>query len=344
MLMIERLEDYDYDLPKNQIAQKPSNERSGSRLLLVDRSKGTFEDLSFVDIVSHLNPGDALVLNDTKVIPARILGNKATGGKVELLLLSPKGGEDKSKQWQVLSRPALKEGQEVFFGASNIKATCLGRDENKLLVFEFNTDDVLGFARRYGETPLPPYVKRLPEEVDKDRYQTVYACHEGSVAAPTAGLHFTEDILHKIRKKGIAIAYVTLHVGYGTFKPVLDLKSHKMHSEYFEISDSVANTLNKVMEGGGKIWAVGTTAVRVLETCALNERVLAGKGETDLFLCPPQTTEVIGGLLTNFHWPRSTLLMLVSAFAGTELIQKAYRHAIKEGYRFFSYGDCMLIV
>lgn len=339
-----KLEDYDYELPKDQIAQRPLAKRADSRLLLVDRSKGGWEDLRFIDVVEYFKPGDALVLNDTKVIPARIIGKKPTGGRVEILLLSPEGEGDDSRKWKVLARPTLKEGQEVLFGAGHSKATCLGRGRENLLVVEFSGGDVMDFARMSGTTPLPPYIRREPEESDKDRYQTVYAAQEGAVAAPTAGLHFTKDILDEIRQKGVHIVNVTLHVGYGTFKPVVNLDTHIMHSETFEICSCAAETLNDVLASGRKIWAVGTTAVRVLETCALNQRVLAGKGETDLFLRPPQEIEVVGGLLTNFHWPRSTLLMLVSAFAGTELIQKAYRHAVKEGYRFFSYGDCMLIL
>lgn len=334
------LAEFDYELPRDLIAQAPSEKRDACRLLVCDRSTGSLQDLSFRDLPRFLSKGDALVLNDTRVFPARLLGKKTTGGKADVLLIAPAEGT----KWKVLLRPPLKEGQEVVFGDGEARAVCRGRDREGMAILEFDTPDVRALAKKHGKVPLPPYIGREPDGKDAETYQTVYAEKEGAVAAPTAGLHFTRELLRDIEAKGISLVRVTLQVGYGTFKPVQDILTHRMHSESFELTSASAEAVNQAAAGGGKIWAVGTTAVRVLETCVLKKRVIPGTGETDLFLYPPADFEIVGGLVTNFHLPRSTLLMLVSAFMGHAFMKKAYRHAVKEKYRFYSYGDAMLIL
>lgn len=336
------LDDFDYALPPERIAQYPLPERSASRLLVVDRAKGTLEDRCFADLAGYLGAGDALVMNSSRVFPARLDGHKPTGGRVEVLLLDP-WLVGTGRRRRCLVRPFLKEGQEVLF-PGGVKARRVGSDPDGSAILEFDTPDVLAFAKKKGKPPLPPYIKRETVDADAERYQTVYAKDEGSVAAPTAGLHFTAPLVEKIREKGVRICEVVLHVGFGTFQPVRDFESHRMHRERFVLSQETADVLNRVRAEGKKIWAVGTTATRVLETCVLKGNILAGEGDTDLFIVPGTPFEAVGGLVTNFHLPKSTLMILVCAFAGVDLIKKAYAHAIRENYRFYSYGDAMLIL
>jgi len=336
-----RIEDYDYELPPELVAQEPPPERGRSRLLVAHRKSGQIEDRAFSDLPSYLKPGEALVLNDTKVFPARLLGRKETGGKVEVLLIGPSAEDPLA--WRVLLQPALKEGQE-FWLPPKTKAIYAGRDLDGMALVKLEVDDVAEYARKHGQMPLPPYIKREPSAADVQSYQTVYAQREGAVAAPTAGLHFTPALIEALRAQGVETHTVTLHVGYGTFKPVKDLETHRMHTEHFELKPETADALNRAHRERRKVWAVGTTSVRVLETCALKGQLIPGEGETDLFLSPPAKFEFVDGLLTNFHLPRSTLLLLVAAFMGTDFMKRAYKHAIENKYRFYSYGDAMLIV
>ena len=353
---------FEYELPKELVAQEPALRRDASQLLVVDRATGVVADQKFSDILEYIPSGDVLVLNDTKVFPARILGKKKkTEGKVDILLLSPyqkplmqldesmSAGEVeewKAKMlWKCLVQPALKEGQEISFAGETAEAVFLKRDLDGIPILEFkNIADPRELARRIGHMPLPPYIKREDAAPDMERYQTVYAKNEGAVAAPTAGLHFTQDLLANLRQKGIEIVTLTLHVGYGTFKPVENIETHHMHSEYFELSEDAANKINQARSAQRKVWAVGTTAVRVLETCVQDKKVIAGKGETDIFIREPFEFEVVDRLITNFHLPKTTLLLLVGAFMGQNLLRKTYEHAIKKQYRFYSYGDAMLIL
>ena len=353
---------FDYALPKELVAQAPLEKRDEARLLVIDRKTQTLTDRRFRDIVDYIPAGDVLVLNDTKVFPARLLGKKKkTDGKVDILLLSPyekplsstdeslsaaEIDEWKSKIiWKCLVQPALREGQEIVFESDGTEAIFLKRDPEGIPLVEFkNTADPRQLARRIGHMPLPPYIKREDELSDKHHYQTVYARNEGAVAAPTAGLHFTEELLKTIEKKNVQIISLTLHVGYGTFKPVEDILTHRMHSEYFELSQNAAAKLNQARSEKRKIWAVGTTSVRVLETCVQNQMAIAGKGETDIFIREPFPFEMVDHLVTNFHLPKTTLLLLVGAFMGDKLLEKAYGHAIAQKYRFYSYGDAMLVL
>lgn len=332
------LEEFDYELPPELVAQRPLERRDASRLLVVRRESGRIEDRVFADIAGYFRAGDVLVLNDTKVFPARLHGRKETGGRVEALLLGPA----RAGVWRALLRPAPKEGGRIFFEGGKT-ALFRGRDSDGAPLLEFDGDDVGEFARLHGRMPLPPYIRRDPDRLDADTYQTVYAARTGAVAAPTAGLHFTADLLEKISRAGAEILTVTLHVGAGTFRPVKDIATHRMHAEEFELSPEVAGRLNAARDEGRKIWAVGTTSVRVLETCMMRGRLVPGSGRTDLFITPPAEFEAVDRLVTNFHLPRSTLLMLVSAFLGTERTQGVYRHAVEKRYRFYSYGDAMLI-
>ncbi len=336
--------DFYFELPEELIAQDPLADRSSSRLLVLDRSTGVVSDRTFTDIIDYLNSGDCLVLNDTKVIPARLLGVKAdTGACVEVLLLKRKG-ED---VWETLVKPGRKcrTGTVLSFGNGELTASVLEvlEDGNRLIRFEFKGiwEEVLD---RLGEMPLPPYITHRLE--DKKRYQTVYARYEGSAAAPTAGLHFTKNLLEVVEKKGISIAYVTLHVGLGTFRPVKteNLQDHHMHSEYYEVSQEAAEKINQTKARGGRVICVGTTSCRTLESASdPSGRLKAGCDNTDIFIYPGYRFRVVDGLITNFHLPESTLIMLVSAFAGRERVLAAYEHAVREKYRFFSFGDAMLI-
>ncbi|MBR3264045.1 tRNA preQ1(34) S-adenosylmethionine ribosyltransferase-isomerase QueA [Candidatus Saccharibacteria bacterium] len=337
--------DFDYNLPEELIAQTPLKDRSSSRLLVVNRKAKSYEDHHFYDIIDFLDPGDALVLNETKVLPARIIGTKPeTGGTVELLLLK----EHEKDTWECLARPQkrLKIGTTISFGEGLLAATVTKIREEGITFVKFTYQGIfLEILEKLGTMPLPPYIHKKLK--DQSRYQTIYAKTLGSAAAPTAGLHFTPELLQEIAKKGIKIIKITLHVGLGTFRPVQvdDIKNHKMHTETYEISEEAAKQINDVQNAGGKIIAVGTTTVRTLETVASrhNGKIVKDSGETDIFIYPGYKFKIIDGLITNFHLPKSTLLMLVSAFADKKLILEAYQHAITKKYRFFSFGDAMFI-
>ncbi len=337
--------DFYYELPEELIAQDPIRDRSASRLLVLDRSTGQYQDRCFRDVCDYLNPGDCLVLNDTKVIPARLLGVRAdTKACIEILLLKRRG----EAVWETLVKPGRKcrPGAVLSFGNEELTGTVLEvlEDGNRLIQFEFEGiwEEVL---ERLGEMPLPPYITHRLE--DRSRYQTVYARYEGSAAAPTAGLHFTKELLETVEKKGVSIAYVTLHVGLGTFRPVKteNIREHHMHSEYYEISEEAAAKINGAKANNGRVICVGTTSCRTLESAVDSEgRLLAGSGNTEIFIYPGYEFRLADGLITNFHLPESTLMMLISAFAGRERVLAAYEHAVQEKYRFFSFGDAMLIL
>lgn len=345
MEKIMKLEDFYFDLPKELIAQDPIEDRSSSRLLYLNKETGKTEHHVFKEIINYLNEGDCLVINDTKVIPARLIGSRTgTDAKIEVLLL--KRREDNI--WETLVKPGKKArvGTKISFGDGLLIGEVVGivEEGNRLIRFEFEGifEEILD---RLGQMPLPPYITH--ELKDKNRYQTVYAKHEGSAAAPTAGLHFTEELLRQIENKGVKIARVTLHVGLGTFRPVKveNILEHHMHSEYFCIEQSEADKINAAKINGKRVIAVGTTSCRTLESAADNDGVIKeSSGFTDIFIYPGYNFKIIDGLITNFHLPESTLLMLVSALAGKDNIMNAYEEAIKEGYRFFSFGDAMLIV
>lgn len=337
--------DFDYDLPKELIAQDPLADRSASRLMVLDRESGAIEHRHFSDIGDYLRAGDCLVLNNTRVIPARLYGvRQETGGRVELLLLKRVDGDT----WESLVRPGKKcrVGTKLSFGDGKLLAEVVDvvADGNRLIRFSYDGifEEILDSL---GEMPLPPYITHKLQ--DKNRYQTVYAEYDGSAAAPTAGLHFTPELLGSLRERGIAVAEITLHVGLGTFRPVKveEIADHRMHSEYYEISEEAAELVNRTKESGGRIISVGTTSTRTLESVAdVDGHISAGSGWTDIFIYPGYVFKVVDGLITNFHLPQSTLLMLVSAFAGREQVLAAYEEAVKERYRFFSFGDAMLLV
>ena len=336
-------DDFDYDLPKELIAQTPLLKRDESKLLVLDKETGEVEHKKFYDIIDYLNPGDALVINDTKVIPARIIGEKEdTGAVIELLLL-----KDLGDVWECLAKPQkrLKVGTIISFGNGDLKAKVTEIKDEGITIVKLIYDGILmEILERLGSMPLPPYIHEKLK--DADRYQTVYAKDYGSAAAPTAGLHFTEELLKRIENKGIKIVHVTLHVGLGTFRPVMvtDVTKHKMHTEHFIVSKEAANTLNEVRSSGGKIIAVGTTSVRTLETIMQNnDKFVPMVGDTSIFIYPGYKFKAIDALITNFHLPKSTLVMLVSAFASREKILNAYNIAIENDYRFFSFGDAMFI-
>lgn len=342
---VTKLEDFDYELPKELVAQKPQDQREMSRLLAIDRQTGVLEDRHFFDIDAYFQRGDVLVLNDSKVFPAKLIGKKETGGKVDVLLLEPT--THSSRTWSVLIQPKIREGQNIIFlsrdAKSRFKGICKGRDREGIVFMDFPDGDVRGWAEVNGKMPLPPYIKRLVMPEDRIRYQTVYAREEGSVASPTAGLHFTRDLLDKIESKGVVLSYVTLHVGPGTFRPVMNLEEHQMHAEAFELKSEVVEIINRAKRQGCRIWAVGSTSLRVLETCVIQGELKPGRGLTNLFITPGAEFECVNGLITNFHLPRTTLLMLVSAFMGHRLMHLAYDHAVQNKYRFYSYGDAMII-
>ncbi|OKO97096.1 tRNA preQ1(34) S-adenosylmethionine ribosyltransferase-isomerase QueA [Geobacillus proteiniphilus] len=337
---------FDFHLPEELIAQTPLPDRAASRLMVLDKRTGAIRHETFRNIISYLNPGDCLVLNDTRVMPARLYGEKAeTGGTVEVLLLKQLDGD----RWETLVKPGkrVKPGTKLTFGEGKLQAVCLDTLEHGGRVLEFSYDGLFyEVLAELGEMPLPPYIKEKLD--DPERYQTVYAREIGSAAAPTAGLHFTEELLDAIREKGVHIVFITLHVGLGTFRPVQvdEVEKHDMHAEFYQMSEETAETLNRVREQGGRIIAVGTTSTRTLETIAgkHNGRFVAESGWTDIFIYPGYEFKGIDGLVTNFHLPKSTLIMLVSALAGRENILHAYEVAVKERYRFFSFGDAMLII
>lgn len=338
---MHRLSDFDYDLPSAQIAQHPLPDRSASRLLVLDRLNGKVRHHHFRDLPSLIPAGDVLVINTSRVIPARLRGKREGGQDAEFLLVreSPDG------TWLALAHPGgkLKPGRRVTLGADSVVeiVEVLGGGLRRIRFV--GSLDARATLRTYGEVPLPPYIRRAPDSSDRERYQTVFATHDGSVAAPTAGLHFTTELLTRIRGQGTAVAEIDLHVGPGTFKPVETeaIEKHVMQPEVYEISDAAANAAN----AASSVWAVGTTVVRALESAVEhNGKVRAGAGETSLFIRPPYEFKVVNHLITNFHLPRSTLLMLVCAFGGYERVMDAYREAVRQEYRFFSYGDAMLIV
>lgn len=337
--------DFYYDLPQELIAQHPTEDRTASRLMVLDRKNGEIQHKHFYDITEFLNEGDCLVMNNTRVIPARLYGVKeGSGGKIEFLLLK----RIDINTWEIILRPGRKarKGSRFVFGDGLLRAEILEvlEDGNRIVRFEYEGiwEELLD---RLGEMPLPPYIKEKLR--DKNRYQTVYSKIDGSAAAPTAGLHFTEELLDKIRAKGVKTAFVTLHVGLGTFRPVSveNVEEHKMHSEYCEISPETAELINNTRKNGGRIVAVGTTSVRTLESCSEEDgRVIPQKKNTAIFIYPGYRFKTVDALITNFHLPESTLMMLISAFADKETIMNAYHEAIKERYRFFSFGDAMFIV
>ena len=337
--------DFDFHLPEELIAQTPLEKRDASRLLVVNHETGQMEDTHFDAIIDQLNPGDALVMNDTRVLPARLHGEKPeTGGHVELLLLKNIAGDD----WEVLARPAkrLKVGAAISFGDGRLTATVLEELEHGGRIVRFHYQGIfLEVLESLGEMPLPPYIHEKLK--DRERYQTVYAKENGSAAAPTAGLHFTKELLAQIEAKGVQLVYLTLHVGLGTFRPVSvdNVDEHEMHSEFYTLSEEAANTLRQVKASGKRVIAVGTTSIRTLETIGskFNGEIKADSGWTNIFIKPGYDWKVVDAFSTNFHLPKSTLVMLVSAFAGRELVLSAYQHAIDEKYRFFSFGDAMFI-
>ncbi|MFP7169616.1 tRNA preQ1(34) S-adenosylmethionine ribosyltransferase-isomerase QueA [Terribacillus sp. 7520-G] len=340
------IKDYDFHLPEELIAQTPLQDRTASRLLVLNREARTMEHRHFADIGDYLKPGDCLVLNDTRVLPARLYGiKKDTQAKVEILLLKQMEGDS----WEVLVKPAkkVKVGTELSFGDGKLTAVCKELLEHGGRIIEFKYDGIFyEVLEELGEMPLPPYIKeQLP---DQERYQTVYAKEKGSAAAPTAGLHFTKELLADLQEKGVEIAFITLHVGLGTFRPVSveSIEEHEMHAEFYQMSQETADQLTRIRENGGRIISVGTTSTRTLETIARDHdgKFVAASGWTDIFIYPGFTYRAIDGLITNFHLPKSTLIMLVSAFAGRDFILDAYRTAVEERYRFFSFGDAMLIV
>lgn len=339
--------DFDYQLPAELIAQSPSERRDGSRLLVLDRATGALRHRVFAELVELVRPGDALVLNETRVFPARLRGTRAGGGAAEVLLLHPSTAGP--ELWLAMVRPGakLRTGRRVMVG-DGLWVEIVDQLESGERLVRLHSPLPLDEAlQRFGEVPLPPYVRHRPTEEDRERYQTVYARERGSVAAPTAGLHFTPELIERIEARGVEIVRLVLHVGPGTFRPVDvdDPERHRMHSEWYRVDAGAAAALNRVRAQGGAVWAVGTTSVRTLETVADTTGVVRpGEGWTDIFIRPPYRFRVVDRLVTNFHLPRSTLLMLVSAFGGHELVMRAYREAVREGYRFYSYGDAMAIV
>ncbi len=344
MERIMKTSDFYYELPQELIAQDPLEDRSSSRLMKLDKNTGEIEHKVFRDIIEELNPGDCLVVNNTKVIPARLLGAKEdTGAHIEVLLLKRKA----DNVWETLVKPGKKArpGARIVFGDGLLKAEVIDivDEGNRLIRFEFEGifEEILD---KLGQMPLPPYITHQLK--DKNRYQTVYAKHDGSAAAPTAGLHFTPELLEQIEARGVRLAHVTLHVGLGTFRPVKveDVTKHHMHSEFYVVEEEQARLINETKEAGGRVICVGTTSCRTLESATDEHGILkAGSGWTEIFIYPGYHFKMMDALITNFHLPESTLLMLVSAFAGKEKIMKAYEEAVRERYRFFSFGDAMLI-
>lgn len=350
------ISEYDYNLPEELIAQMPADKRDNSRMMVLNRKDRTISHKHFYDIVDLIEPNTLLVMNNTKVLPARLIGHKDTGAKIEVFLLKQNSKmQDEHENWEVLIKPSKRVKPDTIIKISDeLSVRAIKRLEENgewLVELIFNGNNVLDVLHRNGNIPLPPYIERkIPNEdlkkLDFERYQTVYAKDEGSVAAPTAGLHFTKEILKKLENKGVELAYVTLNVGLGTFRPVQceNVENHKMHSETFEISEKAAEQINRAKAEGKKIVAVGTTTVRTLETAYKKFGCInACHDHSELFIYPPYEFKVIDNLITNFHLPKSTLLMLVSALAGKDFIFEAYKEAIENKYRFFSYGDCMYI-
>ncbi len=340
-----RTKDFYFDLPEELIAQTPLENREQSRLMVVDKKSGIIEHKIFKDVLDYLKEGDCLVLNNTKVIPARLFGTKdQSGGKVEFLLLKRLEGD----KWETLVKPGKKAriGDTIFFGDGLLKGVIIGYGDEGSRIVEFHYEGVFeGILDQLGSMPLPHYIKERLE--DKERYQTVYAKHEGSAAAPTAGLHFTQALLQQLQEKGVNIAYITLHVGLGTFRPVKSetIHDHKMHAEYLEVTEETASLINQVKENGGRVIAVGTTSIRTLESIADEHGRVHPVGTwTDIFIYPGYEFKIVDGIITNFHLPESTLIMLVSAFSSKEITLHAYEEAVRNRYRFFSFGDAMLLI
>jgi S-adenosylmethionine:tRNA ribosyltransferase-isomerase len=338
------VEDFDFHLPEELIAQTPLEHRSESRLMVLDKELGSIEHYRFKNIVDFLNEGDCLVLNDTRVLPARLFGQKQdTGANIEVLLLKQEDGD----QWETLVKPAkrVRVGTEIVFGDGKLKAKCVGLKDHGGRILEFQYEGIFyEVLDELGEMPLPPYIRERLDE--QDRYQTVFARERGSAAAPTAGLHFTEELLDELKLKGVHIAFITLHVGLGTFRPVSvdNIEEHDMHAEFYQVSEGTARLLNEVKGNGGRIITVGTTSTRTLETIASKHgEFVEENGWTNIFIYPGYEFKGIDGLITNFHLPKSTLIMLVSALAGRENVLHAYETAVNEQYRFFSFGDAMFI-
>jgi len=337
-----RTQDFDFYLPSELIAQYPTEKRSGSRLLHLDGRNGKIDDSLFVNLTQWLDPRDLIVFNDTRVIKARLFGQKATGGAIEVMI--ERALNEHEALAQVRASRAPKAGAKLFL-EGQIEAIVLGRNDDLFhlkFLHEACIDDLL---EQYGHLPLPPYIAHSADSGDESRYQTVYAKHAGAVAAPTAGLHFDEAMLYSLKAMGVATAYVTLHVGAGTFQPVKvdDISAHKMHSERYHIPEATAALIAQTKQNGGRVLAVGTTVLRTLESAAQHGPIVASSAETNIFITPGYQFKVVDRMLTNFHLPKSTLMMLVSAFAGHANIMNAYQHAVKQQYRFFSYGDAMLI-
>lgn len=342
-----RLDEFVFALPEELIAQYPAPQRDDARLMVLDRTTAQITTGYVPDLTSYLRCGDLLVLNDTRVRPARLLGHKESGGQVEAFLLERQPGE--SEIWSCLTRSSKtpRVGSRLLFPGEMCGAV-QGEDPHGLTLIEFTCDgDFVATVEKFGHVPLPPYIRRADEELDRHRYQTIYAAHSGAVAAPTAGLHFTPELFARLRAQGVEIVTLTLHVGIGTFTPVrvANLSEHRMHSESYYIPAETATAVNRAKAEGRRVIAVGTTTTRTLEAVAAkNQRICAGAGETDIFITPGSPFKIVDGLITNFHLPESTLLVLVSAFAGHALTMAAYRRAVEERFRFFSYGDCMLIL
>ncbi|AYE49092.1 tRNA preQ1(34) S-adenosylmethionine ribosyltransferase-isomerase QueA [Priestia megaterium] len=337
---------FDFHLPEELIAQTPLEQRDASRLMVLNKKTGSVKHHMFHDLLDYVQEGDCLVLNDTRVLPARLFGTKEdTGANIEVLLLKQTQGDT----WETLVKPAkrVKEGTVISFGDGRLTAVCKETSDQGGRLLEFNYEGIFyEVLEQLGEMPLPPYIKERLD--DQERYQTVFAREQGSAAAPTAGLHFTEEMLEQLKEKGVHIAFLTLHVGLGTFRPVSvdDLEEHDMHSEFYQVSEGTAALLNSVREKGGRIISVGTTSTRTLETIATehNGKFVASSGWTNIFIFPGYEFKAIDGMITNFHLPKSTLIMLVSALAGRENVISAYEQAVAEKYRFFSFGDAMLIL
>jgi S-adenosylmethionine:tRNA ribosyltransferase-isomerase len=338
---------FDFELPEELIAQTPIPDRSASRLMVLHRETGRVEHKRFPDLLGYLHPGDVLVLNDTRVRPSRLIGTKEeTGAKIELLLLKPLGDD----RWEALVKPAkrVKEGTVITFGDGRLTAVCEGESDvagGRLFRLQYKADDVEVLFEELGQMPLPPYIREQLD--DPERYQTVFSRVVGSAAAPTAGLHFTPELLDRIEEKGVRIAYITLHVGLGTFRPVTaeKVEDHQMHAEYYEVNEETADIIRRAKAEGGRVVAVGTTTVRTLETVASRfGEIRVDSGWTDIFIYPGFQFRAVDAMVTNFHLPKSTLIMLVSAFASRDQVLAAYREAVRKRYRFFSFGDAMLIV
>lgn len=337
--------DFDFDLPEHLIAQTPLKDRTASRLMVLDKETGKVEHRQFRQIVEELQPGDVIVLNDTRVLPARLIGVKEdTGASIEVLLLKETG----SDEWETLVKPAkrIKVGTIVTFGDGRLKAECTETLDQGGRIFKFHYEGIFyEILEALGQMPLPPYITESLD--DQSRYQTVFAKERGSAAAPTAGLHFTEEILQEIKDKGVGVEFITLHVGLGTFRPVSSdtIEEHTMHSEYYNVNESTASAINEAKANGGNVIAIGTTSARTLETIASRNdgKIIPTSGWTSIFIYPGYTFSILDGMLTNFHLPKSTLIMLISAMAGRDHVLAAYEEAVKENYRFFSFGDAMFI-